>query len=307
MVSPHEQGDLKEGVAALGPAYEKQVYFDLHGNVEVTSNYISEWDLSFESSTGGWLIRLNSSKFMYAGNSAETSFTTDLDPAQLDMRFDRSDGDPDSTAIGSWYQSEEDSTWSLKHVYLLDRGTDEQFNPLGLKKLQFDISGEDYLVRISNPDNSGDTTVLISRDPASDRIYFSFENGVVDIAPQPESWSLLFSKYTTMLVTNDGEFYPYLVMGALLNPHGVTAVQDTIHDFMDMTLADTVDLELTARADVIGYEWKYYNFDAGVYTIEPGMFYVIRDRDGFFYKLRFTDFYNDLGEKGHPKFEFIRL
>jgi len=37
------------------------------------------------------------------------------------------------------------------------------------------------------------------------------------------------------------------------------------------------------------------------------MNYVIRDRDGFFYKLRFIDFSNDMGEKGYPKFEFVRL
>ena len=59
---------------------------------------------------------------------------------------------------------------------------------------------------------------------------------------------------------------------------------------MDMVLADTIDLELTNRADVIGYDWKYYNFDAGLYTIVPGLAYVIKDRDGFYYKLRFSIF-----------------
>ena len=39
----------------------------------------------------------------------------------------------------------------------------------------------------------------------------------------------------------------------------------------------------------------------------PDMNYVIRDRDGFFYKLRFIDFNNDMGEKGYPKFEYVRL
>ena len=189
----------------------------------------------------------------------------------------------------------------------MDRGSDEQFKPVGLKKIRFEISGEDYLVRFANTDNSNDTTLRISRDPSQDKIYFSFENGIVDIAPLFEAWTLLFSKYTTMLVTNEGENYPYLVMGVLLNSNGATASLDTIHDFMDMELADTIDLEFSSRADVIGYDWKYYNFDAGLYTIEPGMAYVIRDRDGFYYKLRFIDFYNDTGEKGYPKFEYVRL
>ena len=58
---------------------------------------------------------------------------------------------------------------------------------------------------------------------------------------------------------------------------------------------------------MIGYDWKYYNLDAALYTIEPGLAYVIRDRDGFYYKLRFIDFYSEAGEKGYPKFEYVRL
>ena len=241
---------------------------------------------------------------MYAGNSFDTNFEADLNQSELEMRFDSSDGNPDSTALGPWYQSNEDSTWSQRLVYLLDRGMDDQFLPVGLKKIQFDISGEDYLMHYTNQDNSAENSVLIPRDPESARIYFSFENGIVDIAPPSDSWSLLFCKYSTMLVTNDGDDYPYLVVGALLNPNGVVAALDTIHDFMEIELADTIDLELTTRADVIGYDWKKYN---EVYTIEPGMAYVIRDRDGFYYKLRFIDFHSDAGETGFPKFEYVRL
>jgi len=307
LVIPHEQGGLEVGQAALGESYGRQVFYDLHRNMEVSSNSVSDWDLSFESSSGGWEIILNSSKFMYAGNSLDTTFEADLNQADLDMRFDSSDGNPDSTALGPWYQSNEDTTWSNKFVYLLDRGIDDQFLPVGLKKIQFDIIGEDYLMRHSNEDNSGENSVLINRDPALAKVYFSFENGIVDIAPPSDSWSLIFSKYTTMLVTDEGELYPYLVMGALLNPNGVAASLDTIHNFMDIQLADTKDLEFSFRSDVIGYDWKYYNFDAALYTIEPGLAYVIRDRDGFFYKLRFIDFYSEAGEKGYPKFEYVRL
>lgn len=307
MVPPHEEGDLETGQAPMGVNYGNQVFFDLKQNRVASSNIISTWDLSFESSGGGWNIRLNSSKFMLAGNTYSTGFGDEIDRNQVEMRFDPSDGNPDSTAFGNWYQVNGDSTWSRREVYLVDRGMNENDKLLGSKKVQLEILGDDYMVRFSNLDNSGDTTVLISRDPARERVYFSFEKGKVEVAPATGAWSLLFAKYTTMLVTDEGDDYPYLVAGVLLNPGGVTATLDTIHDFLEMQLADTIDLELTSRADVIGYEWKYYNFDEGFYTIEPGLSYVIRDRDGLYYKLRFVDFYNDLGEKGYPSFEFVRL
>jgi len=307
MIPPHEQGDLEEGLAALGPYYENQIYFDLNDNEEAARSSIYDYDFSFESSGGGWIIRLNSAKFMLAGNSHDTVFIADFIPDMLDMKFDKSDGNADSTAIGAWYEISEDSSWSQREVYLVDQGSDKEGFSLGQKKVQFDILGDDFLMRYANTDNSGDTLVLIERDPAMDQVYYSFEDGLVDIAPLPEQWSLLYSKYTTMLVTDEGENYPYLVVGALLNPNGVTAALDTIHDFMDMTREDITDLSFTVQADVIGYDWKYYDFDAGVYTIVPDMSYVIRDQDGFFYKLRFVDFYSDEGVKGYPTFEFARL
>jgi hypothetical protein len=306
-IPPHEQGDLEEGRAALGSYYENQVFFDLNTNLEVASSSVLDWDLSFESSSGGWTIRLNSSKFMLAGNSGDTLFNAELLEEELDMKFDKSDGNTDSTAMADWYVISEDSAWSMRYIYLVNRGSDPQGNDLGQKKLQLDMLGEDFVMRYANPDNSQDTTVIIERDPSMNRVYYSFEEGMVQIAPLPDQWSLLFSRYTTMLVTDEGEDYPYLVVGALLNSNGVVAALDTIHDFMEMDINDIPDLVFTTREDVIGYEWKYYNFDAGVYTIEPGMHYVIRDRDGFYYKLRFVDFYSDQGVKGYPTFEFVRL
>ena len=256
-IPPHEQGNLEEGQVALGSFYENQAYYDLQINSEVTSSSILDWDLSFESNSGGWTIRLNTSKFMLAGNSGDTVFTAQVQAEELDMKFDHSSGNDDSTAMADCFIVEEDTTRSSRYVYLVDRGSDAQGNSLGYKKVQLDLLGEDYLLRWADPDNLGDTTVLISRDPAMDRIYYSFDHGIVDIAPEPDQWSLLFTRYTTMLVTDEGEDYPYLVVGALLNPNGVTAALDTIHDFMEVDINDIAELEFTTRQDVIGYEWKY--------------------------------------------------
>ena len=306
-IPPHEQGDLEEGQAALGSYYENQVYFDLYRNMEVASSSILDWDLCFESASGGWTIRLNSSKSMLAGNSGDTVFSAELKQEDLDMRFDKSDGNPDSTALANWFSISEDSAWSNRYVYLLDRGSDPLGNLLGQKQLQFDMQSDHFVMRHANADNSQDTTIHIARDPSMDQVFYSFESGIVNIAPPPEQWSLLFTRYTTMLVTEEGDDYPYLVVGVLLNPNSVAAVRDTIHDFMEMNLEDVADLDFTSQADVIGYDWKYYNFDAGVYTIVPDMNYVIRDRQGYYYKLRFVDFYSFEGVKGYPTFEFVRL
>jgi len=305
MVPSHETGDLTVGVAQMGPYYGRQIYYDLTGNLEVASNPVAAWDLSFESASGGWEIRLNTSMFMYAGNSYDTAFSEPLSPGGLEMVFDASSGNPDSTAIGDWTYETGEGTFSKKQVYLLDLGSNELGIARGTLKVQFGISGEDYTVRYGDP--GSDTTVVIQRDPSRRIVHFSFQNGVLDLEPPTDTWSLLFTRYTTMLVTDDGEYYPYIVAGVLLNPEKVSAAPDMEKEFGELDLADTLALVLRTDADVIGYSWKEYDFDGGFYTIVPGKQFMIRNRDGYYYKLRFIDFYNDTGEKGFPKFEFVRL
>lgn len=307
IVPPHEPGDLQVGTVSVGTDYRYQSFYDLNTNREVTMNHSADWDLAFESSTNGHRIILNSAKNMYAGNSYDTLFENVISEEGVKMKFDQSDGNPDSTAIGEWYEIIDDTLRSKKEVYIIDRVLDHNGQLTGYKKVQFDIEGDFYVIRHADLDNQNDTVYIIQRDPERNFTCFSFEEGIVEIEPAYNEWSLKFSKYTTMLQTNEGENYPYPVFGALINPYKMAAALDTIHEFSEIVLKDTIDLDLTGNWDVIGYDWKYYNFSQGVYTIVPGYAYVIRDRDGYYYKLRFIDFYNDTGEKGNPEFEFIRL
>lgn len=51
--------------------------------------------------------------------------------------------------------------------------------------------------------------------------------------------------------------------------------------------------------DEIGYDWKYYDLSgSGKYIIYQKKVFVIRDQQGYLYKLRFIDFYDNNGQKG---------
>ncbi|MEZ5072044.1 MAG: HmuY family protein [Bacteroidales bacterium] len=306
-VPPHEAGDVETAQVALGLDYSRQVYFDLGSGSEAGSNSTESWDLGFESNSGGWVIRLNTARFMMAGNAGDTTFSLTPLPENLDMVFDVSGGDPDSTALAGWFETEQDVPRSKKEVYLLHLGTGEQFRDMGYKKIQLDREGDDYVLRYAEPDGSREERIRIQRTEERAWVYFSFEGGIVDEIPDAGDYTLLFTRYSTMLKTDEGEDYPYPVVGALLNPHNVAAYRETERDFSDIVLADTLGLVFDARADLIGYDWKTFDFDNSTYAIRPGWSFVIRDRDGFFYKLRFIDFYSDEGAKGYPKFEYVRL
>lgn len=308
MVLPHDPGDLTEGEVELTETYKYQVFYDFETNSTIKQNIFSEWDLGFETSDSGWHVILNTSKMMLAGNTGETDFEKVKSNSGLTMNFDPSHGNLDSTAIGNWYSYNEENPVSLEYVYVIDRGTDEDFNLLGEKKITLNFQDENtYTVRFANLDGSDEQTMIVPKDTAVNFVCFSFENGIVEIEPDKNTWDLQFCKYSTLLFTDVGDPYPYLVTGVLINPFKTVAGLDTINQFDEITFEIAEQQDLFNQRDIIGYDWKEYDFDNETYQVFPEKVYILRNRIGFYYKLRFIDFYNSTGEKGYPTFEFLRL
>ncbi len=315
-ITPHDPGDVKTVVIEMTNNYKYQVYYDLSSEMVVGSNEKKTWDLGFECSAEGWHIILNTSNFMQAARTGLTDFSVALDTAGLRFKYDESTGNPDSTAIGNWLEfMPPDSAKSYSHeVYVIDRGYDEVGNLRGMKKVVFlELSGDHYTFKYADLDGTGEQTFSIVKDPAVSYVYFSFDSGGQSLTLEPPSydWDLLFTQYTTLLYTNEGDPYPYLVTGVLSNPMTVEVHQDTLFDFQSLDRQIAQDLDYNSLRDEIGYDWKDVVGDVGSgnvsYVIVPGIHYIIRDWQGFYYKLRFVNFYSNTGEKGYPTFELQRL
>lgn len=301
-----EPSDLETMVTNVGETYSYQAFVDLNTFEEVNRNNIAEWDLAFECRKDSMHVLLNSALMMLVGNTYETNFDAIESSDGLEMNYDVSSGNLDSTAIGFWYKMDDENLISKKQVYVLDRGIDGDFNALGFKKFSLDIEEGNYVIRYANLDGSDEKTEVIEKNENYNFIHLSFENGILPIEPPKTDWTLKFSRYSTLLFTDEGDPYPYNVVGVLSNPNGVHTCMTT-DDFFDITLSDTAKYEFRSKADIIGYSWKYYNFDDGLYTIVPDKNYIIKDKDGFYYKLRFISFYDNLGNKGAMTYEVKRL
>lgn len=304
---PPTAGELKEGVIALTGTYKYQVFYDLKTNKSVKSNLITDWDLGFSCSDTAWYIILNNSKLMHAGNTFSTDFSAVTSQAGIDMAFDASSGNKDSLAIKDWYYINDILPVSNNYVYVIDRGQDETYTSIGYKKIMFDTPvGNSYKIRYADLDGQNEHTLIIDKDPNLNYVCFSFEKGIVDIEPPKTDWSLLFTQYQTTIF-DDGTPVPYAVRGVLQNPYLVKSAQDTTFEFSDISINDTINFEFSSRLDFIGYDWKYYNFNSGSYLVLLNRNYIIYNNDNYFYKLKFTSFYNKTGEKGYPSFLVGRL
>jgi hypothetical protein len=305
-ITPHPPGSVETDTIPMSYNYKYQVYFDLDSGVIRSQNLKTESDLGFECSPSGWKIILNTADFMKAADLGVVPFGQAQDTTHVTWKFDKSDGNPDSLAISIWYQVVKGDTLSNNHVYLIDRGFDENANPLGLYQVVFDsLANSRYYFRFAKIDGGNIFSGVVAKDETVNYMYYSFSSGgsVKRLEPSKEKYDLLFTQYTTLLYTDIGEPYPYLVTGVLTNRYNVEVAIDTVHEFSSITRPQALLLTYSKALDAIGYEWKNYDFETGAYTVNSKEIYIIRNNVGIYFKLRFVGFYSNTGEKGYPVIE----
>jgi len=314
-VVPARPGDVTTKVIELLPDYSYQVYFKLSTNEETGRNLKDIWDISLTTTADDYTLFLNSSRFVKIAHTESDNFDVTYSTEGFVWQFDESTGNPLGNAIGKWWTDGPDGPVSLNEVLLVDKGIDADGLPAGFLKIQPQLNPLTKVVsiRIANLNGSDERIFSFNKIDGLSVVSMSFDNGQNEIQPEPpaESWDLVFTQYTTLLFTDTGEPYPYLVTGVLINDTLVSAVMDSITPFETITREFADGLIFSTQKDVIGYDWKKVIGDVTsgnvTYSAIPKMVYIIKDADGFYYKLRFVDFYNNLGQKGYPTFEYQKL
>lgn len=312
-ISPADRGGKVTETIAMTQSYKYQVYYSLEDSLATATVDKQSYDLAFENTEEGYRILLNTANFMMAAASGKFSFEEVNSFAGLDMQFDPSDGNLNETAIGNWMTIDGSDTLFPAEVYVVNRGFDEAGNALGYRKIIFDSLKENrYYFRYALLNSNEFVAAVVSKNPAQNFSYYSF-NTAEQVFPEPAktSYDLLFTQYTTLLYTNIGEPYPYLVTGVLLNRFQTMAAQDSTKPFDEINLEDALSQTYSDTLDLIGYDWKDVVGDvssgAVVYEVKSERTYFIRNQQEFYFKLRFISFYNNAGEKGYPTIEFQRL
>jgi hypothetical protein len=314
-VTPVRPGDVLTATVEMRPDYSIQTFFDLTSGEAVSSNIKDIWDLGLSCREGDYTLILNTARFIKVAHTESDNFDVTYTTEGFEWKFDESTGNPSGNAIGQWWDSTASGPVGRMEVLLVDRGIDAEGLPAGYIKIQplINTLTSEVSVRIANLNGSQERTFSFFKVSGLSYVAMSLDSGqnVVQPGPLITSWDLLFTQYTTLLFTDTGDPYPYLVTGVLINDVIVSAVMDSIAPFENVTRELAESLILSKQRDVIGYDWKKVNGDVTsgsvTYTVIPKMVYIIRNTDGFFYKLRFVDFYNQLGQKGYPTFEYQKL
>ena len=278
---------LTEVSIPLTSTYRYQKFFSLDGYETVSTNEKTDWDLGIRKVNNNNYIYLNSSRAMYAALST-LSFDELTSKEEHELLWDNPSGNVDSLVIDK------------NAVYLIDMGYDPELNHLGYKKIKLD--GETLISADLDGSNQFEQSISFSNDLFITPISLS-QSISENLFPASATWDFLFTQYTHQFDENT----PYLVTGLLINPTNVEAQIDTTHAFADIDFAVASTTSFSSDFDAVGYDWKSYSIEAASYSMHYNKSYVVKTKDGNFYKLRFTDFYDDQGNKGEITFDIVRV
>lgn len=307
---PYKPLDGITNTAETKNDYSMVAYYDLETNSFVGSNHRERWDLAFDNTLqGDWGVILNDGKKMRVLKLETQDIkenTPTPNPASLDWLHD----DYFQTPISSWKISS--SSAERNNVFIVDLGINLQGMPIGFKKVRILPSANDaYTFETANLDGSNYKTFTTVKDPNYNFNFFSFEDEGkwLKIEPPRGTFDLVFRQYTDKsYYTNMVDFEWYSVNGSLFNYSGNLegTIDSTGISFESISLSNIGNYTFSNRLNRMGYSWKAFDFDTQTYSVKDWVF-LIKDRKGVYYKLKFLSFTNEAGLKGYPTFQIGRL
>jgi len=293
----------------LGPDYRNQVFVNLSDSSQLSFPQMI-WDLSFSCDTNTFDITLNGGNAAFIANAGLGKLKSNIDVNKLKWRWDEASGISDSLALKGWYNKS--TNLVTDSVYVIDRGSN---CPPQERYMQFkiiDVNVKEYTIAYT--DIYAQRPILIAHIPRLAEklnVYFNFDKGgiILDIEPNKNDWDFCFVRYRTVYYELNPPF-PYLVNGIHINTFKNEAAVDSTLNFYKIDLSTALSLNFKTQRDVMGFDWKVYDFNNQHYKARDYVNYVIKPKGnipGIVWKMRFTDFYNHRGQKGFPVFEVKKL
>lgn len=297
------KGDGSVMTADMGSNYEYQYFVSLQENKIIHISKNDTWHLAFETTQDGYKILLNGGTGMAAMKIQKSDFknvnSNDTIGLSRNWVVDRMSGDIDSSAIGDWKKEEA--------VYLI------RLNPEGTKIRKLKITYVDafqYIIEIGDINSTQATQFTLVKKASQNYTYFSFDflTTVDNVEPQNKNdWDIQITKYSYVFYEQNPPL-PYIVVGVLLNPTNTLAYKDSLTDFNNINESFVSNLSFQKNPQIIGFDWKTYDIDKNIYTIDRRYNYIVKNtNNNAIVKLRFLDFYSSTGLKGSPKFELKRV
>ena len=302
-----------------GVNFPNKVFIDLSANRQ-TAVVRSNWDLGFYTDPSDFRVVLNSGVGMMAKQIAKNDlaavtaadtigFGADVAYSQFNplvsqlAYVDYPDGDLTKTAIASI-----SSTITDNKVYIVNRGSGigSPAPGRGWKKIRItrNASGG-YTLQHADIASTSFTSIDIPKDAAYFFKYISFDNGIVPVEPEKKKWDIAWTYFGNVTNFGAGEV-PYMFQDFIVQNKNVLAVRiltsATTYDAFNES--NLTGLTFSSLQNSIGADWRSGGGPTTSPAVRTDRFYIIKDGDNNYYKLRFTSL-TDGGVRGFPAIEYV--
>ncbi len=191
--------------------------------------------------------------------------------------------------------------WEMaeNQVYVVDYGLDNEFNPIGLISVRFERSRNGLKIAYKHLGELELQQILVDKSS----FYYNLRTQTILDLPTEREYDLAFGRYTD-LVTLDNITQEYTIYGVI---QGRASAYAENKSFDEIGEANFETMKLSYHKTVIGWDWKNFNLSKNAFEILENRTYLVQSNAQFEFKLRFVNFYNSLGQSGHPTFEWQLL
>ncbi len=181
-------------------------------------------------------------------------------------------------------------------------------------------NGEGYKVQYAKYNATNVTTVNIAKNSDYNLVFLSLETGnIVSVEPRGKNWDIQWSYTLYNAGTIAYSYQDFILLNYIggaqaaqklvFESDGTTPASEatTIAAFNAFSAANVAGLTFSDKRDAIGDKWRITSPAASA-SVRKDRFYVIKDPNGNYYKLRFSKAgLNDTGERGRLEIDYQLL
>jgi hypothetical protein len=296
-------GDLILKKVVLGENYNTVLFYDFETKNSTIRDY-RDWDLAFNNENNVFAIHINGGNGIQVFNTNDTNFASITSAGGAIWQWDHPNGKYQQTAFGVLVDSL--TNRSKRNVYIVDYGLGK--NPR-FRKVQVHILDQDKYVLRSGLLSTNSVNILeVPRSENFNKTYVSLSgnSSVVAFEPPKTEWDIVFTRYRHIYFDMT-PITPYQVTGVLINSNATLGQVFNDASFNEFNLDAAMTKVLSSNQDIVGFDWKNFDLTTEIYSITPNRYYLIKNKNNHFIKLRFIDFYDENGVKGTITFEYQKL
>jgi hypothetical protein len=295
--------------------YSHQTYYDLSSDKAVLTVNNSDWDLEVETGGKMKVIKLNPANAYRVFKTSSTDITEEITlPERPDWIYDDPSGEIDDLAFCDWKDNE---VYVIAQKVIGDDPTRPSIEPFARISFKHQSSAITISWVIDGETAVKEASLNATNDKPFTWFSFKAEGKATVQPPSIGSYDFVVTSYTGE-VKNGPVSFSMELKGVLTNSAAHTLSyryepgdapdEEYIRIFNDLTKKDIEESKFEDDADEIGYEWKNFNRHEMRYEIDKSNMYFIKDGDGNYFKIRFTNYYSDVtAEKGYISFTYALL